>query len=481
MADVIVVGGGLAGLVAARHLAARGENVTLLERRSTLGGRVRSECVDGFTLDRGFQVLFTAYPAVQRELNLDALDLGAFRPGATVALDDSRSGVADPLGDPGGLLGTLFSDALTLGDAWRLFRLRQELASTPPEDLLRPADTTIREYLRERGFSARFVERFAAPFYGGIPLDRSLSTSSAIFRYTFTMLAAGRIAIPAEGMGAIPAQLARAAEAAGAQLEVGREVESVGPDGDGSGNGSGNESGNENLSGVTVETQGETLAADAVVVATDPASARALTGVDTIPRASRGCVTQHFALPSTQRLHVRHPLILNAAPTGPNQVAIVSDATPALAPDGRQLLSATFLDSTASGDEEEDTGGEGSATEPRGGAPAPEDAKPAVEHAKPAPDEHAEPALDAEALAEQVRETLAGWFPENRFADLELLRTHRIDHAQHVQPPGVLATRPAVDAPVGPVYLAGDFTRWASIQGALESGQRAAAAVESSP
>jgi len=477
MADVIVVGGGLAGLVAARHLAARGENVTLLERRTTLGGRVRSECVDGFTLDRGFQVLFTAYPAVQRELDLDALDLGAFRPGATVALDDSRSGVADPLGDPGGLPGTLFSDALTLGDAWRLLRLRQELARTPPEDLLRPADTTIRQYLRERGFSARFVERFAAPFYGGITLDRSLSTSSAIFRYTFKMLAAGRIAIPAEGMGAIPAQLARATEDAGARLEVGSAVESVVPDGGEPGNGieNGDENGKGDVDGdrnsVTVETQGETLAADAVVVATDPASARALTGVEEIPTASRGCVTQHFALPSTQRLHVRHPLVLNAAAAGPNQVAIVSDATPSLAPDGRQLLSATFLDSDVSGDGEPRE--EGPAAEPGG-------EQPASEATKSGPDELGEEPLDEDALAEQVRETLAGWFPENRFADLELLRTHRIDHAQHVQPPGVLATRPAVDAPAGPVFLAGDFTRWASIQGALESGQRAATAVESS-
>ncbi|MEF8777050.1 MAG: NAD(P)/FAD-dependent oxidoreductase [Haloarculaceae archaeon] len=421
MSEVVVVGGGLAGLVAARGLAEAGDSVTLLERRDEMGGRVRSETVDGFTLDRGFQVLFTAYPAVRRELDLDALDLGAFRPGATVARGDNRSSVADPLGDPWGLPATLFSDALTLWDAWRLLGLRRELARTPADELLVPAGTTTREYLRENGFSRRFLDRFAAPFYGGITLDRSLSTSSAVFRYTFKMLASGRIAIPADGMGAIPAQLARGARDAGATIDPGTTVQAVDPVDGGD-------------DGVAVETGNETLVADAAIVATDPASARELTGLAEVPTDSLGCLTQHFALPRTQDLHVRHPLVLNADEHGPNQVAIVSDASPSLAPEGQQLISATYL---------------------------------------------GQPSADEDALADRVREHLAGWFPENRFEALDLLRTHRIEHAQHPQPPGFLDARPAVDAPDGPVYLAGDYTRWASIQGALESGRRAVGAIES--
>ena len=95
--DVFVAGGGLAGLVAARRLAARGANVRLSEQASDVGGRVRSRYEDGYTFDRGFQVLFTAYPAAKRELDLASLDLREFTPGATLARPGHRSVLADPL------------------------------------------------------------------------------------------------------------------------------------------------------------------------------------------------------------------------------------------------------------------------------------------------------------------------------------------------------------------------------------------------
>lgn len=417
MASVAVVGGGLAGLVAARRLAEAGHELTLLEGRDAVGGRVRTDRVDGFTLDRGFQVLFEAYPAVQRELELDSLDLQPFPPGATVARGDSRTSVTDPFRDVRGLLATLFSDALTLRDALRLARLRRAVRRGAPPDVLMADDRTIREYLHERGFSRRFVERFVAPLYGGITLDRSLATTSAVFRYTFRMLTTGRTVVPAAGMAAVPEQLADRARTAGVHIQTERQVTTL----------------DATETAATVETAGTTREVDAVVVAVDPETARHLTGVSDIDTERVGCVTQHFSLPRTQQLHVRHPLVLNAADARPNQVAILSDVAPSYAPADRHLLTSTVL---------------------------------------------GQPAADDSTLAERTRTVLETWFPENRFDDLELLRTHRIEHALHRQPPGSLATAPAVDAPAGPVVLAGDYTRWSSIQGALESGRRAAAAVD---
>ena len=414
----VVVGGGLAGLIAARRLAADHE-ITLLEREDSLGGRVHTEHADGYTLDRGFQVLFTAYPAVKRELDLDALDLRRFRPGAVVARPGHRSTLSDPLRDPRAATATLFNRDVTTADKLRLFQQQRRLKRTDPEDALAADDRSIDEALADWGFSRKFRDNFAAPFYGGITLDRSLSTSKAVFEYTFKMLSEGSTAIPAAGMGAIPDQLADRARAAGVSVETGREVTAVEPVGG-------------DDAGVTVETARETLDADAAVVATDPPTARALTGVDAVPTDTVGCVTQHLALPDTQRLDTDRRILLNAADDRPNQVAPMSQVAPEYAPEGQQLLSATFL-----------------------GRQAADDA----------------------ALLEESREALTSWFPENQFSNLEAVRTHRVELAQFAQPPGFRSALPAVDDPEGPVYLAGDYTRWSSIQGALESGRRAAAAL----
>ncbi len=418
MTEVAVVGGGLAGLVAARTLADRGVDVTLLEREASVGGRVQTREVEGFTLDRGFQVMFTSYPAVKRELDFGALNLRSFTPGATLARPGERSTLSDPLADPGSFPATVFNREVTTRDKLRVLSLRRELAKQSPDALLREDDATITEFLRERGFSQRFVENFAAPFYGGITLDRSLTTSAAVFAYTFRMLASGRTVVPAEGMAAIPRQLAGKATAAGATVETDTEVTAVESDG----------------GGVTVETGTETLTADAAIVATDPPTAKELTGVESIPTTARSCVTQHFRLPSTQDLRTGKRLVLNAADDRPNQVAPMSAAAPEYAPQGAQLLSATFLGQQDASDDE---------------------------------------------LAAEVRDTLASWYPENQFGNLELLATDRIEFAQFDQPRGFRETLPAVDDPAGDVYLAGDYTEWSSIQGAMESGRNAAlAAVE---
>ncbi|WP_254537675.1 NAD(P)/FAD-dependent oxidoreductase [Halomarina litorea] len=415
MTRVAVVGGGLAGLVAARHLAVAGVDVQLYEREATVGGRVRTTHEDGFTFDRGFQVLFTAYPAARRELDYAALDLRTFTPGATIARPGHRSVLSDPLRDPGALTETLFNTDVRLTDKLRTFRLQRELEHEDVDAILSAPDTDIQSYLAERGFSRQFVENFAAPFYGGITLDRSLGTSSVVFEYTFKMLSAGRIAVPAVGMSAIPEQVGARARDSGASIDTGVTVEAVRPDGD----------------GVTVDLRGETVAFDAAVVATDPASAAELTGVET-PEAANGCVTQYLSLPDHVPLDTGKRLLLNAVDDAPNQVAPLSDVAPEYAPDGQQLLSATYLGTPDATDEE---------------------------------------------LTERTRETLAAWFPVRNFDELTHLRTERVEFAQFAQPPGFRDTLPAVDAPDGPVYLAGDYTEWSSINGALESGKRVADAV----
>ena len=423
MTDVVVAGAGLAGLTAARHLARDGHDVTVFEREATVGGRVRSTHTDEYTFDRGFQVLFTAYPAVQRELDLDALDLRYFSPGATLARPNHRSVLADPFGDPSSALETIFNFEVRTVDKLQLFRLQRQLKKTDPEDILDPAgqDQTIHRYLSEYGFSQACIERFAAPFYGGITLDRSLSTDARVFRYTLKMLSEGETAVPAGGMGAVTQQLADSAVEAGATIETEATVEAVDADDGAPGD-----------DGATVTADGETVDADAAIVATDPKTAKELTGVETIPTGAKGCVTQYYTLPTHAELDTGRKLILNTVDDRPNQIAPLSVVAPEFAPDHEQLLSATYL---------------------------------------------GQPQDDDEALAARTRETLASWYPERSVEDLELVHTDRIPFAQFAQPPGFRSSLPAVSDPDGPVFLAGDFTRWCAIQGALESGREASHAL----
>ncbi len=411
----MVIGAGPAGLVAARHLAAAGESVRILEATERVGGRVRSRKVNGYTLDYGFQVLLTGYPAVQRELDLLGLDLRRFTPGAVLARPGSRSVLSDPFRDPSGLISSVLNREVTTADKLRVLELRRRLAQPDPERTFEGPDTTIETYLRRQGFSEAFINRFIAPFYGGITLDRSLQTSKRVFEYTFGTLANGAIAVPADGMGAITEQLTRFAREAGVKISHRQRVTEVMADAD----------------GATVETTTESLHVDAAVIATDPTTAASLTGLETIPTSRRGCITQYYTLsqsvaPQSTRL------LLNLEGPDPNHIAPLSAVAPEYGPDDRALISAVFLGQAG---------------------------------------------VDDATLAAKTRQTLAAWFPHREFDSLTRVATDRIPLAQFDQPPGIHDQLPTVDAPSGRCYLAGEYTRWSSLQGALASGRTAANAL----
>ena len=442
--DVNVVGGGLAGLVAATHLAEAGANVTLFERRPTVGGRVRSREVDGFTLDRGFQVLFTSYPAVADELDIDELDLRRFSPGATICRPGSRAVLSDPLRDPRRAVESALNHEVSFSDKLRTLALRHDLSKREEDEFFTGRDTSIREYLRDWGFADSYIEHFVEPFYGGITLDRTLSTSKHVFEYTFRAMGRGSIAVPRDGMAAIAAQLEARAREAGVEIRTGEDVEAIdigdAGDGDGpmSGRGGGGIRGRFRLGsggpadGVRIAlADGSTADSDAVVVAATPPEARRLTGVDRVPEAGVGTVTQWYTLPEGTAFGTGKRILLNAAEESPNIVVPMSEVAPEYAPADRALLAATFLGEAALDRDDED-------------------------------------------LREDTRAALSAWYPERGFEGLEIVDTDRIPFAQFAQPPGIHDTLPDPDAPEGPVVLAGEYTEWSAIQGALRSGRRAA-------
>ena len=331
---VIIVGAGLAGLTCAKVLGERGAEVAVFEASDGVGGRVRTDEHDGFLLDRGFQVYFTSYPVSKKHLDYGALDLRAFDPGAAIYRGPESSVLSDPFRDPKALVPSLLSDAATLGDKLRTLDLAARTVrggiSAGAEN--GEPDTSTLEYLRASGLSERYIDSFFRPFYGGIFLNRGLSTSSRVLRFTLRMLATGSTVVPALGMGGIPRQLAsRLPEDA---VSLNSPVEALLREG-------------ERVVGVRVA--GEEHEADAVVVATDAPAAGTLTG-EAVPEGAVGEVCLYY---ETDGLGSGKKILLNAKDGAfVNNAVEISNVSEKYAPPGRHLLSAVALTGLDLPDEE---------------------------------------------------------------------------------------------------------------------------------
>ena len=208
---VVIIGAGLAGLCCAKHLVARGIDVLLLESQNNVGGRVRTDFVQGFRLDRGFQVLQTAYPEARQQLDYAALKLKSFEPGALIMTRGTTVRMSDPWRRPMQAFSTAFNRIGDLGDRWRLAKLRWHVTKRSIEELMSEPDSSTMDYLQTQcGFSQDMIERFFLPWFGGVFFEHELSTSSRFFKFIFRIFAIGNAALPEEGMGAITQQLASA-------------------------------------------------------------------------------------------------------------------------------------------------------------------------------------------------------------------------------------------------------------------------------
>lgn len=208
--QIIIIGAGAAGLTAAIELEQAGFAPLLLEASDRVGGRLKTDIVDGFRLDRGFQVLLTDYPEVKRYLDLKALGVKTFRPGGHVHTRQQRFRFADPLREPAQIIRSTLSPIGTLSDKVKLGKLGFALRAASVEDCFKgyTEQKTI-DYLWSLGFSEQIVERFFRPFFGGIFLEQKLETPAAMFRFIFKMFGKGGASLPAEGIEAVAKQLAR--------------------------------------------------------------------------------------------------------------------------------------------------------------------------------------------------------------------------------------------------------------------------------
>lgn len=224
--DVIVVGAGLAGLRAATRLAEAGRDVVILEANTAVGGRERTDIVDGFRLDLGFHVLNPAYPAVRRWVDIDALALRRFPVAVGVRLDDQIARLAHPLRHPSAFPETLRSGLVRPADIAALARwVGPTLLSARAAKKGR--DVSLDEGWDRAGLRGPLREAVLEPFLAGVIADDRQRTSDAFVRLLIRSFALGRPGVPAAGIGALPAQLADTARRAGVGIRLSHRVVST--------------------------------------------------------------------------------------------------------------------------------------------------------------------------------------------------------------------------------------------------------------
>jgi phytoene dehydrogenase-like protein len=317
----LVVGAGIAGLSCAVHLTRAGNSVLVLDAADGVGGRVRTDVVGGYRLDRGFQVLLDAYPECRDLLDYDALELKPFYAGALVRYDGAFHTIADPWRHPIEAAKGFLSPVSTLADKARLAPMGLKIMNSSLDDIWsRPERATI-ELLREAHLSDAAIDRFFRPFFGGVFFDRELRTSSRMFEFCFKMFAKGRATVPASGMQAIPEQLA--AHLPEGSIRLNTRVAGV------------------DAAGLTLES-GERLSGRPII-ATEPDAARSLLGEQVVPaREWNSTVTVYYA--GAQSPVERPILVLDGDGTGPvNHLAVMSSAAPSYAPDGKALIAANIV------------------------------------------------------------------------------------------------------------------------------------------
>lgn len=318
--DVVIIGAGLAGLRCALDLQRAGLDVTVLEAADQVGGRIRTDEVDGFRLDRGFQVLLTAYPEAVAALDYDHLDLRPFYPGALVHFDGAFHRVADPFRRPLDGVKTLLGPIGSVTDKLRVAALRHHLLNRSVDEILTGPETTTAEALQHLGFSPAMIERFFRPFLGGVFLDPTLETTSRLFDFVFKMFATGSTALPAHGMQAIPEHLA--ARLAPGTVRLNTQVTAI-------------------HDGQVHLADGETLAPATIVLACDAGNARRLQP-DLPTTAFHGTTCLYFA--ATEPPISEPVLMLNGDGHGRiNSVVVPSQVSPAYAPPGQALISVSLI------------------------------------------------------------------------------------------------------------------------------------------
>ncbi|MFB9907034.1 NAD(P)/FAD-dependent oxidoreductase [Allokutzneria oryzae] len=319
MTEIVVVGAGLAGLSAAEVLASAGVGVQVLESSDDVGGRVRTDVVDGYRLDRGFQILCPGYPEVANRIDLEALRPKAFESGALVRRNGALHALTDPRQGPGAWRDVVTQRVLGPGDLAALATMSGRDWLTSDRALVTALDRSTRAELARWTLSGEAVTSVLRPFLSGVFLEADLTTSSRFFHLVWRSFARATPVLPAQGMAELPRQLAGRLPSGALRLQA--PVAEVTTDG-------------------VLLADGEKITADAVVVATDGSvAARLLPGLRE-PRWN-AVTTWYFSAPETP---LARPVLVLDGDSGPVvNTVVLSEVADTYAPEDRALIAASVL------------------------------------------------------------------------------------------------------------------------------------------
>jgi phytoene dehydrogenase-like protein len=285
---ITIIGAGIAGLTCAKYLKDKGVEALVLEASDGVGGRVRTDEINGFKLDRGFQVLLTSYPEAQKMLDYNALQFTNLPSGARIRQSNDFSTMPNPLKNILTAPQALFSSVGSFFDKLKVLQLNAETRNAAEPNLT--ADETTIAFLRNFGYSETIIKRFFVPFFGGVFLEKELATNSSLFKFLYSQFAKGEAVIPQNGMQAIPQQIAK--QLADHQIRLNTAVQKI--------------------DGQTIYLKnGETIEAEKIVLATDAQTAAKLLGKESKTEFN-GTTCLYFASDSALKLDGEPYLIINA-------------------------------------------------------------------------------------------------------------------------------------------------------------------------
>ena len=271
---IAIIGAGISGLIAAKTFEEYELSPTIFEASDGVGGRVKTDLVDGYQLDHGFQVLLTNYPAAQKHLDFSALELQEFLPGSQIFFNGGATVIGDAFRKFTFLFPTIFSNAGSFGDKLKVLKLNKQLKKKSLEAIFASEEKTTLQYLEDFGFSNKMITRFFKPFFTGIFLETELQTSSRMFEFVYKMFGEGLAALPKGGIEKIPQQLA--AQLNSTEIQFNTKVKNV-------------------KDGVVSLADGTTSEFDFVVIATEPS--QLISNMSNQEVAWKSCQNLYFTSP----------------------------------------------------------------------------------------------------------------------------------------------------------------------------------------